>query len=203
MPKRGTSRTAPVERVIDDLEALKVISDPLRLKILELTSADPERAWTAKELAAGLRTSQTKLYHHLSLMEEHRFLRVAETRMVSGIMERRYAATAHGYRVDRSLLAGSGGEAALAATLDTLFEKVRAEILAGLHDGLIDESGTDPTRRRMALWASHARLSPADVRKVMRQIERLSELGESDDADGSQYGFLLAFYPRSSGDADR
>lgn len=203
MAKPAAARATPVERVIDDVEALRVISDPLRLKILELTSADPSRAWSAKEMAASLGTSQTKLYHHIGLMEEHRFLRVAETRMVSGITERRYAATAHGYRVDRSLLAGSGGEAALADTLDAIFDKVRAEIVAGVHDGLIDESEADRERTRMALWASHARLSPASVRKVMREIERLAELGELDDADGSHYGFLLAFYPRTGGGPDR
>jgi DNA-binding transcriptional ArsR family regulator len=203
MTKPPASRPAPVQRVIEDIEALKAVSDPLRLKIVELTSLDPSRSWSAKELAASLGTSQTKLYHHLNLLEEHHFLRVAETRIVSGITERRYAATAHGFRVDRSLLAGSGGDVALAETLNAIFDKAHAEIVAAVHEGLIGESGSDPARRRMALSATHVRLSPASVRKVMRQIERLAQLDDLDDETGSHYGFLIAFYPRTNGDPDR
>lgn len=202
--EKPRSRTpAPMERTIDDLESLRTISDPLRLKILELTSSDPTRAWSAKEIAAALRTSQTKLYHHLALMEEHRFLRVAETRMVSGIQERRYAATAHTFHVDRRLLSGSEGEAALSSSIGALFDKARAEIMAGVHAGFIDISDDRPDAKQgVAIWASQARLSKASVRKVMRQIERLQRLDATDDADGTPYGMLVAFYPRPDADPD-
>ena len=202
MAKQTVPR-APIERVIDDLEALRAVSDPLRLKIVELTAADPDRGWTAKELAASLGTSQTKLYHHLGVLEEHHFLRIAETRIVSGITERRYAATAHGFHVDRSLFTGSGGEAAMAATLDAIFEKARAEIVTSLHAGLITEADPEPGHPRMALSVSDVRLSPASVRKVMRQIDRLRAIDQLDEADGAHYGFLVAFYPRTDGDPDR
>jgi DNA-binding transcriptional ArsR family regulator len=204
MAKREASaRRAPVERVIEDLEALKVISDPLRLKILETTSRDPARAWSAKELAAGLGTSQTKLYHHLGLMEEHGFLRVAETRMVSGIQERRYAATAHGFRIERSLLSGGAGQAALSETIDALFDKARGEIIASVHEGLIEASDPEGSKRRASFSMGHARLSEAGVRRVMRLIERLSDATDADEPSGSHYGFLLAFYPRVDGDNGR
>lgn len=193
----------PTEMVITDVEALKVISDPFRLEILELVSGERERTWTAKEIAGSLATSQTKLYHHLKLMEEHGFLRVAETRMVSGIQERRYAAAAHGYRVARELLAGSAGEAALATTLDALFEKARAEIVAGVHAGLIPGKEEDAKHPRMTLTSSHARLSPAGVRKVMRLIERITSLEHLDEPGGEHYGLLLAFYPRTGDEPDR
>jgi DNA-binding transcriptional ArsR family regulator len=75
------------EMVIGDVEQLKAISDPLRLRIIELMGEAPVRAWTAKELAERLGTKQTKLYHHLALLEERGFIRVAETRVVSGILE--------------------------------------------------------------------------------------------------------------------
>jgi len=203
MPKGAVPRKAPIERVITDLDALRAVSDPLRLKIVELTAGDPERGWTAKELAASLGTSQTKLYHHLALLEEHGFLRVAETRVVSGITERRFAATAHGFSVERSLFAGSGGEAAMATTLDAIFDKARGEIVSSLHAGLIDPSGSKAGHPRMALSVTDVRLSPASVRKVMRQIDRLKAIDDLDEAGEEHYGFLVAFYPRTSGDADR
>jgi DNA-binding transcriptional ArsR family regulator len=193
----------PLEMVIGDVEQLKAISDPLRLQLLERIAGDPRRAWTAKELAEDLETKQTKLYHHLALLEERGFIRVAATRVVSGIQEKRYQATARSFRVDRSLLTGGGSDVAVSGALDAIFDKARNEILAGLRSGAINLDPKDPKRHRMGLWASHARLSPANVKKVMRLVEKLSEAGETDDPDGTEYGLLVGFYPRATKDTDR
>lgn len=202
-PRRRRATTQPIEKVITDLDSLKVITDPLRLKILEVVAADLERGWTAKEVARAIGTSQTKLYHHLGLMEEHGFLRVAETRMVSGILERRYAATAHGFRVDRTLLDVGGGADALVGAVDAVLDKTRAEIAAGVRNGLIAEAGAADVERRMAFWGTHARLSPASVRKVVRLLERLAEIDDRDEPEGQHYGLLVAFYPRTDEGTDR
>jgi DNA-binding transcriptional ArsR family regulator len=192
-----------VELVITDVEQLKAISDPLRIQLLERISGDPARGWTAKELAEDLGTKQTKLYHHLALLEERGFIRVAATRVVSGIQEKRYQATAQSFRVDRSLLTGAGGDTAVSGALDAIFDKARGEILAGLRSGAINLDPDDPKRHRMGLWASHARLSPSSVKRVMRLVEKLAEAGDNDDPDGTEYGLLVGFYPRATKDTDR
>jgi DNA-binding transcriptional ArsR family regulator len=189
--------------VISDVEQLKAISDPLRLQLLERISGEPRRGWTAKELAEDLETKQTKLYHHLALLEESGFIRVAATRVVSGIQEKRYQATARSFRVDRSLLTGEDSEVAMGGALDAIFDKARGEIMAGLRSGAINLDPKDPKRHRMGLWASHARLSPANVKRVMRLIEKLAEAGENDDPDGADYGLIVGFYPRATKDSDR
>jgi DNA-binding transcriptional ArsR family regulator len=199
---RGLPQPAP-EMVITEVEQLKAISDPLRLQLLERISGEPGRGWTAKELAEDLETKQTKLYHHLSLLEERGFIRVAATRVVSGIQEKRYQATARSFRVDRSLLTGADSEVAVSNAVDAIFDKVRGEIMAGLHSGIINLDPEDPNRHRMGLWASHARLSPANAKRVIRLLEKLAEAGETDDADGAEYGLLVSFYPRAPKGADR
>ena len=186
------------EMVITDVEQLRIISDPLRVRIVEAMADLPLRSWTAKELAEQLRTKQTALYHHLNLLEERGFIEVAETRVVSGITEKRYAVVALSFRVDRSLVTGTAGTDAVSDMLDAIFEKAREEILAGQRSGLIDMSTEDVERRRMRLSASHARLSPASVKKVMRLIEKLDEIDDLDEADGAHYGLVLAFYPRAT-----
>ena len=55
----------------------------------------------------------------------------------------------------------------------------------------------DFEQRRMQLSASRARLSPASVRKVMRQIEKLAAIEDLEDPKGTDYGLFLGFYPRS------
>jgi DNA-binding transcriptional ArsR family regulator len=183
------------ELVITDVEQLRAISDPLRVRIIEAMGDLPLRGWTAKELAARLHTSQTKLYHHLALLETRGFIIVADTRLVSGIVEKRYQLTAVSFRVDRSLLAGGGADE-IGPVLDTIFDKARTEILAGQRAGLFD-LGAARERRRMGLWATHARLSPASVRKVQRLVERLADMDDLEDPDGADYGLVVAFYPRA------
>jgi hypothetical protein len=184
--------------VISDVEQLKAISDPFRLQLVEAMAEPPARTWTAKELAERLRTKQTKLYHHLNLLEERGFIRIAETRMVSGILEKRYEVVALSFRVERSLLASGADEDAVGGVLDAIFEKARNEILAGQRAGLIDLSTEEFERRRVALWASHARLSPASIRKVMRLLERLADIDDLEEDDGADYGLVVAFYPRAT-----
>ena len=187
------------EMLITDVEQLKAISDPLRLEIIEAMAEAPVRGWTAKEIAARLGIAkQTKLYHHLATLEERGFIKVAETRVVSGIVEKRYAVVALSFRVDRSILAANAGGDAMSGILDAIFEKARDEILAGQRAGLIDMSTEDFEQRRMALWATHARLSPASVKKVMRLIKKLNEIDDLEEPGGSAYGLVVAFYPRDT-----
>jgi DNA-binding transcriptional ArsR family regulator len=193
----------PAELVITDVEQLKAVSEPLRLELLELLTERAEQGWTAKELAERLGTKQTKLYHHLAILEERGFIRVASTRMVSGIQEKRYQATARSFRVDRRLLTGGDPNAAMAGALDAMFEKARMEIVAGLANGQINLDPDSPERARMGIWATHARLSPASVKRVMRLITKLAEVDSLDEPDGADYGLLVGFYPRSTKGTDR
>ena len=191
------------DMVVTDVEQLKAISDPLRLQLLELIAGEPRRGWTAKELAEKLETKQTKLYHHLALLEERGFIRIAATRVVSGIQEKRYQTAARSFRVDRSLLTGAGSEVAMSGAVDAIFEKARGEIIAGLHSGSINLDRKDPKRHRLGLWSSHVRLSPANLKRVARLVEKLADAGEIDDPDGAGYGLIVGFYPRVSKDTDR
>ena len=201
MSRAGRERPKPApEMVITDVEQLKAISDPLRLQLLERISGEPGRTWTAKELAETLDTRQTKLYHHLALLEERGFIRVAATRMVSGIQEKRYEATAHGYRVDHALLTGSGAQAAVSGALDAIFTKARHEILQAMASGVLPPDPTDARRKRLGLWSTHARLSPAGVKRVMRLVERIAEVAVDEDAEGDEYGLVVGFYPRAPED---
>jgi predicted ArsR family transcriptional regulator len=197
---RARQAEAAVEMVLTDVEQLKVIGDPFRIQMIEAMAEDPERGWTAKELAAQLEVKQTKLYHHLALLEQHGFIAVAETRIVSGILEKRYRATAHGYRVDHALLTGTGSQTAMSGALDAIFTKARHEILEAMASGAIPADPQDPKRKRMGLWASHARLSPKSVKRVMRLVEQLTAIDTDEDADGDEYGLLLGFYPRAAKD---
>lgn len=196
------TRHAPLpELVLTDVSQMKALSDALRLQIVEVMHEDPDRAWAAKEIAERLGAKQTKLYHHLALLEDAGIIRVAETRLVSGIQEKRYGVAARSFRVDRSLLTGTDEDASITGVLDAMFERARADIVASIQAGLISLHDTGERRRRMALSTTHARLSPSQIDRVMELVEELARIDENPDPDGADYGFLIGFYPRATKDA--
>ena len=82
-------------QVIDNPEAAAIALDPARSRLLaEL--AEPASAAT---LAARLDIPRQKINYHLRTLEEHRLVRVAETRMWGGLTERLFVATATSYLV--------------------------------------------------------------------------------------------------------
>lgn len=89
------------EFIIEDLETLKILTDPLRVRILRSLG---HKARSVKETAERLDMPQAKLYYHINLMEKHGLIQVVDTRVVSGIIEKLYAVTARMYRPGAGLL---------------------------------------------------------------------------------------------------
>src|ERR1700757_2392666 len=87
------------EFVIEDVDTLKVLADPVRLRIhFEL-----EEPRTVKELAAALHMPQTRLYYHVKRLEKAGLIGVVSRRTVSGIEERTYRTTARSTTVSPTL----------------------------------------------------------------------------------------------------
>jgi DNA-binding transcriptional ArsR family regulator len=181
--------------VLGDVEQLRALADPLRLEILDVMGQHPSRGWTAKELAARIGGKQTRLYRHLALLEQRGLIRVASTRVVSGITERRYQVAALNFRLDRSAFTTSGGDKAVRQVLDVVFDKARAEILAGVRAGLID---VDPTKgpTRLVMSSATGRLSAGTIRRISAALDELDELASLDEPGGDDYGLVVGFYPR-------
>jgi DNA-binding transcriptional ArsR family regulator len=193
--------------VISDPATLRVVSHPLRLRILEYLRAHAGAALAVKEIAAALNSSQTKLYYHVNLLVEHGLIRVAETRLVSGIVERRYRVTAYRLSFDRSLFnVAETGEEGLEVWLSVVLDEVRSEIhkavLAGLID--LDRSADDEMGpRRLVLGRKWLSLTPDDFAEFNRRYDELMETFDVDPwaqaadtrPDATLYELVLGFYP--------
>ncbi|HMN26885.1 MAG TPA: helix-turn-helix domain-containing protein [Caldilineaceae bacterium] len=193
---QATSPLKPApELVIDDIDTLRVLADPLRVRILELV-AEPA---SAKEIAAQLGIAQTKLYYHLNQLEERGLIRVVQTRLVSGIVEKRYQVSAYSFRVDRALLAvGSAadnpGNLLLASALDSL----QADWQRSFEAGLIDTSPAAPLAARFMLSRSLVSMTPEQAEHFYQRMEALLEeikTLESDAQDAQSYTFALFWFP--------
>ncbi len=196
-------------RVLDDPEVLRLIADPLRLRILELLRQAPR---TVTELAGLLGVARTRLYYHVRLLESHDLVAVAETHLVAGITEKRYRVTAYRLSVDKSLLGGPhGDQAPLEVYLSVVLDEVATEIRRAVAAGLIDFDGTGQDAiqpRRMTVGRTWYRFTDAQVAEFSQRYEDFSLPFEDQTLSGptevrtaagapdaTLYEWLVGFYP--------
>jgi DNA-binding transcriptional ArsR family regulator len=180
---------APVPvRIIDDVNALRALSDPLRLSIVRAlmrgAHAEP-RVMSAKELAAELDEPQTKLYRHLKQLEACELIQTAETKVVSGIVEHRYRTGQVNLVLDPALGAKLGRDDATKWTA-ALLDNTRDEMLTAIADG-----SALPTR---AMYGGT--LPPAKVEEFRQRLHDLIEqfLETPEDHTGIPVRFFAVLY---------
>jgi DNA-binding transcriptional ArsR family regulator len=192
----GSFEPAP-QFTITSLETLKVFSDPLRQQIIEALLDGPK---TVKQIASELEIAPTKLYYHVNLLEEHQLIRVTDTRIVSGIIEKHYQASARRFAIERALLTPGEVTGVLDAALDAMLDPIRAEIHRGLNSGLIDLSEDAPLTRKLKIWREPSRLSPSQAEEFYKRLEALvqeysAHLNEPENADCQPYTLIISIYP--------
>jgi DNA-binding transcriptional ArsR family regulator len=187
--------------VVSDLDMLRLVSDPFRIQILELMREEPR---TVKELAAALNIPATRLYYHMKLLEEHGLIRVESTRIVSGIVEKRYEVTASRLSVDRSLLSpGEETESGLETHLAFVLDESKTEIRRAFRVGLIDPSSHSIAEGGLVLGRVWFRLTQDQAHELDQRLsaileEYASALGEPGDSEQIDYEFLIGLYPNAS-----
>ncbi len=192
------------ELVIDDLETVKVIADPLRLRILELFG----KPNTVRNVAAELDMIPTRLYYHVRQLEEHGLIRVVETRLVSGIMERKYQVVAKSLCVAKWLLSPGTpeGQANFQAILSGLFEDIQDDVRDSIREGIIQSTDDDDAANRhlsASFSRGHLRLSPQEFVEFRERLEALYEeyidrpADVWDNPDYQTYTFLSVLFPTS------
>lgn len=190
------------EFTINDLETLKVLADPLRLQIVELCTQAPR---TVKQVASVLNLPPTKLYYHIKQLEEHSLIKVVDTRIVSGIVEKQYQASAFNYRVDRELfsLTSQAGKEGLNVMLTGLFDDTREDIQNSAEADVLDVSPDDgddkPLSRSLLISRNTIKLPPEAAEEFYQRLKALvkeyTERPTTDSADEQPYGLLIALYP--------
>ncbi len=199
MPKpdaaiEATTVQPEVERLISDVETLKAISDPLRLRILELMVTRARDSWSVKELAAGLDVPQTRLYHHVELLVERDLLRPAAQRVVSGIIETRYGLAALSLRLDPKLVgSGGAGESAAREMLATLLDDTRRDLDRVLATEPLGEADSS---ERALVSRNVIRATPARFLELKDRLRSLIEEFENEPPDPAAvtHRMFLALY---------
>lgn len=185
------------EFIIEDVETLKVPSDPRRLRILELFGREPR---TVKQVAAMMQTPASKLYYHVNLMEQHGLLRVIETRVVSGIIEKHYQATAVRYRPRAGLLTADPTGAEMEAAFLGVFDRTRDAFNRSVRKGKVRISADAAEHEKPQFGAGALALTPEQVALFQQRLDDLmTEMtaeGENVSTQGKRaYWFMLTLFP--------
>lgn len=172
---------------IESLEALRVVSDSQRHRVVTLLIEEP---LTARELAGRLGIGRTRLYYHLDLLEKHGLIRVTETRVVSGILERTYRAVARAFRVDRALLSAHSSEEEVNDAQASILDAVAGDLRA-----------RPPAHRRAAendvmVSRRFLRLSESRRRELSDRLSALiQEYDDSESGEAPEVEVALAVFP--------
>jgi DNA-binding transcriptional ArsR family regulator len=187
------------QAAIATVDQLKALADPTRLAILEALMATGPGAlpvMSVKELAAELGEPQTKLYRHVRMLESTGLIRVAATRMVSGIAEQRYQACQRDLDFAAGLLRqhADEAEALIHAGFDLFRNGFLAARRAAAQRGDVDDAASPGTTM---LAAASGRRTPAEVAAVRASLsEALADFhgDDSDDPDAVPMYVLVGYF---------
>lgn len=207
---RGSAGPLPV-RVITDVETMRAMSDPTRVAILRLLMSGDRASppvMSAKEIAAALGEPQTKLYRHLRQLAAVELIRVAETRLVSGIQEQRYQTGQLDLTIGRELVTDAGSSAEFAGALTAIFNDFRNDLLGYLGKGRVPV-GTDADadaplsllfRRGMTARVSRGRAAQFRAR-LAALLTEFDDL-DNDDPEGIPMQLLIGWYAVTEPDSE-
>ncbi len=178
---------------INDLEQMRLLTDPLKLQLLHAFAED---AKTTKQVASELGESVTKLYRHVDALHDAGLLVISEEKQKRGTIERTFRAVAERFEADQSLFADEMGEEASSAIRDML-RAGEAEILNAIANA-DNESYQKAIIMRLRCKASPERI--AELQQSLTEwIESVQEDIDCEADDAQVYGGLIAFYPIDQG----
>ena len=73
--------------VLNTLEEIKIVSDPIRLEIIMNLGDQPK---TAQDLSELMKMSRPKLHYHLNILEDKGIIEVVDTEQINGITQKYY-----------------------------------------------------------------------------------------------------------------
>lgn len=187
--------------IVKDLETLKVLSDPLRIQILEVLEPKPQ---TVNQVAERLGLSNSRLYYHFNMLEAHGLIKVVETRFVNNMMEKDYWVTAEEIEIDKDLLnfSSESGQESILQIIKSSWEATLEEILRSLQSRTIQlaQNGQE-NPRKLVMVKLYSRLSDETyaefVEKFNKLLEEFKEPEDSPagDADLNDFSLACFIYP--------
>lgn len=189
-------------RAVDDVDTLKVLADPTRLAILRVLMTGSPRdlpVLSVKELAERLDEPQTKLYRHVKQLAAGGLIVVAQTRLVSGIVEQRYRTGQLSLDLEPGLLRQHATTDDTTAMFTAALDAFREDMVTGLRAGRVrfdTDAPPEESYRRTIVANGLNRVPAARATEFRDRLAALMhEMVELEwDDDGVQINFMIVMY---------
>jgi len=199
MPKKKKSTQLASYR-ISDIEQVKALAHPLRMRIIEaLAASEP---MTTKQVAKSLGEKPTRLYHHVDLLEKTGLIRLTHTRQNRGATEKYYEAIARQFQADTHLFSEESTvdqESALRPMIRTVFDNTLSEMLRLLDthraDKLLEDEGL-LSYVEMHLTQEQIDEVQQKLKDVLAHLQSYEDPESGTDDEGlRKYRLTMAHYP--------
>lgn len=168
---------------ITDLEQLKVISDPLRIKILWEID---ESAKTGKMIADRLEIPAPKIHYHLKELERVGLVNVVRTEEKNGILQKFYRPVAKTISLEK-VLPHQKQEVS-----DDLSESFRENVLTGLEKTKSLAKKVDDAvftaRSSFMQWYTNVYLTPEQTELILGKLKDIHEVVSPAQKEGERDG---------------
>ena len=172
---------------IRDLEQVRLLSDPFKLRLLHAFAAGPR---TTKQVAAELGENVTKLYRHVDALADAGLLEIVREQQKRGAVERTFKAVAERFEADYGLFTREDEHTGSA---------VRVLLEAGFEEILGAFTNAGAAGEKPMLVRLRCKASPARIAELRRSLSDWIEAAQSDGEHGieatEEAGALIAFYP--------
>ena len=208
-PKKGRRRSRLPQQeayTLESLDQIKVLADPLRIRVLEAFCEER----TTKQVAELLGEKPTKLYHHVDALERVGLIALARTRQNRGTVEKYYLAVARTFRADSRAFQpkakGKSEKNALRQMLSTIFDTTSSELAALAELAAVGgdrrEDGRKAIEEEGIVSFLEVRASESQVKEIRTRLQRIvqslaqdAEVLDAEDAGQRRYRLTLAYYP--------
>lgn len=188
------------ERLIDNLETLKVYFDPLRTRIVRSIANQPR---SVQDIARLLDIPFTRLYYHINMLERHGLIRLVDVKNIGGAVDEKfYQVTARSFVIDRKWLTVIDPDenmTRIEAVLSTTLDACKDDIRRAIENGKIDLTETAPHPQAIITRRGITRMTPEQSvkfqEKVLELLQEFSINAEDEPDDGTYYGLSIHFYP--------
>jgi DNA-binding transcriptional ArsR family regulator len=200
--RKGPREPQQEPYTLRNLDQIKVLADPLRIRILEAFCEER----TTKQVADLLGEKPTKLYHHVDALERVGLIALARTRQNRGTVEKYYLAVARTFRTDSRIFQpkGKGGSeksAAIRQMVSTIFDTTSAEIVSLADQGEDASKGVEEEGIVSFLEIQGTKAQLKEIRDKLQEIVQLvtavaeGAAASHEDVGHESYRLTLAYYP--------
>ncbi|MCL4559467.1 MAG: helix-turn-helix domain-containing protein [Chloroflexi bacterium] len=179
--------------LLTNLDQVKALADPLRLRILEILAGQPQ---TTKQVARQLGEKPTRLYHHVELLEDVGLVRLVETRPNRGTIEKYYQSVAASFILDYRLFQGEPQAQEALQALQEPYLNLMGLLRPGMQPHAAPPADVDASRAMLlAQMVLHA--SPEKIKELVSRLKEWAEdcRAANDPQEEATYGVVAAFYP--------